>query len=293
MHVPRPLVHAGWLRDHLHDPGLVVADVRWINGGTEHEVREDFAAGHIPGAVLLDVDRDLAGPPGVRGRHPLPDPTAFASAMDRAGIGGLRHVVAYDDAGGSLAARLWWMLDALIHPVSVLDGGMGSWVEPLQTGASPEPPTAAAFGPAPWPREAVVDPDELTEILHEGSPPVLDARTRERYTGQSEPIDPVAGHIPGAGSAPWHGNLHPQTGLFLPAGQLRRRYEALGARNGAVVYCGSGVTACHDLLAMRVAGIGGARLFEASWSGWVRDPGRPVATGPETGVPMERPTRPG
>ncbi len=260
----------------------MVADVRWIHGGTSEDVRDAFGAGHIPGAVLLDVDRDLAAPPGRLGRHPLPDPADFAAAMGRVGIGGSSQVVAYDDARGSLAARLWWMLDVLGHPASVLDGGLASWDLPLETGL-PAPTVPAAFIPAPWPREAVVDPDELESILRTGERTVVDARAAERYTGETEPIDPVAGHIPGAVSAPWSDNVDPDTGRFLPAGELRGRYETIGA--GAVAYCGSGVTACHDLLAMRLAGIGGGRLFEASWSGWVRDPARAVAIGPEPGEP--------
>jgi thiosulfate/3-mercaptopyruvate sulfurtransferase len=285
MHLPRPLVDVRWLRDHLGEPGLVVADVRWINGGTAEQVRDAFGAGHIPGAVLLDVDRDLAGPPGSLGRHPLPDPAVFAATMGRAGIGGSVQVVAYDDAGGSIAARLWWMLDVLGLPVSVLDGGLGSWNGPLETGGPTAPPPPTVFAATSWPGEAVVDLDELVEILRRRESAVVDARAGERYTGDAEPIDPVAGHIPGAASAPWSENLDPDTGRFLPAEELRRRYGALGAGAGAVAYCGSGVTACHDLLAMRVAGIGGARLFEASWSGWIRDPARAVAIGREPGEP--------
>lgn len=282
MNFPRPLVDAGWLRDHVGSPGLVVADVRWINGGSAENVRDAFRAGHIPGAVLLDVDRDLAATPGSLGRHPLPDPADFAAAMGRAGIGDTTQVVAYDDAQGSLAARLWWMLDVLGRPVSVFDGGLASWNGPLEIGPAASP-THSVSVPAPWPRAAVVDADEVQRILHRGEHTVLDARATERYTGEAELIDPVAGHIPGAVSAPWSHNVDPDTGRFLPAKELRRRYETLGAAAGTVAYCGSGVTACHDLLAMRVAGIGGARLFETSWSGWVRDPARAVATGSEPG----------
>jgi thiosulfate/3-mercaptopyruvate sulfurtransferase len=285
MDVPRPLVSAGWLRKHLGEPGSVIADVRWINGGTADQVRRAFGAGHIPGAVLLDVDRDLAAPPGALGRHPLPDPGAFAATMCRSGIGGSVRVVAYDDAGGSLAARLWWMLDVLGHRVSVLDGGLASWDGPLETGGTTASPQAAVFAAVPWPREEIVDADGLVRILRGGEHAVVDARAGERYTGEAEPIDPVAGHIPGAVSAPWSDNLDPDSGRFLPADELRRRYGTLGAGDGAVAYCGSGVTACHDLLAMRVAGIGSARLVEASWSGWVRDPSRTVAIGPEPGEP--------
>jgi thiosulfate/3-mercaptopyruvate sulfurtransferase len=201
--------------------------------------------------------------------------------MGRCGIGDLSYVVAYDDAGGSLAARLWWMLDVLGHPAAVLDGGSPAWDGPWSTGVSS--PTPDPFTATPWPVGAVVDPDEVVKVLRGGTAAVVDARAGERYRGEVEPIDAIAGHVPGAISAPWSDNLDPATGRFRSAADLRRRYERLGAGDGAVAMCGSGVTACHDLLAMRIAGLRGPKLFAGSWSGWIADPSRPVATGPGPG----------
>jgi thiosulfate/3-mercaptopyruvate sulfurtransferase len=282
--LPGPLIDPAWLAAHLGDPGLAVADVRWTHGASPARIREDFEAGHLPGAVLVDLDRDLAGVPGgPLGRHPLPDPEVFAAAMRRAGIGSDTAVVVVDDAQGSIASRLWWMLGVQGHRnVGVLDGGTAAWTGPRETGPGPAPSTSD-LSARPWPRAAVVGIDDLEEILRRGTTAVLDARAPERYRGEVEPIDPVAGHIPGARSAPWQANLDPETGRFLPADRLARRYADLGAGPGTVAYCGSGVTATHDLLAMRVAGIEGARLLEASWSGWVHDASRPIATGDETG----------
>ena len=285
MDLPEPLVDAGWLAAHLGDPNLVVADVRWIAGATAGEVRAAFETGHLPGAVLLDVDRDLAGPPGGEsGRHPLPDPEAFAGTMERAGIGDGALVVAYDDAGGWIAARLWWMLDVLGHGAAVLDGGIGAWEGGLEVGPGAEP-VPSRFTPEAWPAPAIVDARAVEAALREGDGVVLDARAGERYRGEVEPIDPVAGHIPGAASAPWGENLDASTGRFLSPGALARRYADLGATGGAIVYCGSGVSACHDILALRLAGVGRVRLYEGSWSGWVSRPGRAVATGGRPGAP--------
>ena len=283
MDLPRPLVDATWLAEHLGTPDLVVADVRWIPGGTTTDVEDAFAAGHIPGALLIDVDRDLAARAGAGGRHPLPTPEDFAEAMSRCGIGDGASVVAVDDAGGSLAARLWWMLDAVGRPAAVLDGGLQTWTGRLAR--DPAAPSPSRFTPRPWPPEAIVDPDGLAEILHSGEAVVVDARAGERFRGEAEPIDPVAGHVPGADSAPWTDNLDPATGRFRSPAELRRRYEALGAAAGAIAMCGSGVTACHDLLAMRIARIDRTRLFAASWSGWIADRSRPVASGPDAREP--------
>lgn len=253
MELPRPLVDPVWLAQHLDTPGLVVADVRWIPGGTAGDVAEAFAAAHVPGSVLLDVDRDLAAPPGAGGRHPLPAPEAFAAAMSRAGIADVTPVVAVDDAGGSLAARLWWMLDVLGHPVAVLDGGRAAWPGREETGP-PHPRSAAAFTPRPWPADAIVDPPALEGIVRRGEVPVLDARSPERYRGEVEPIDPVAGRIPGAVNVPYG----PATSF--PA-------DVLEAEE-IIVYCGSGITASVDLLALAAAGREDARLYAGSWSDW-------------------------
>lgn len=261
-------------------PGLAVGDVRWYPDGSG---RSRYEAGHLPGAVFLDADEDLAARPFVDGpgRHPLPEPERFADTMSRRGIGDGDLVIAYDDDGGSIASRLWWMLVATGRRCAVLDGGLEAWPGSLETGEVSRP--AAAFSPRPWPPVATAD--DVIEVLRAGGV-VLDARAPERYRGEVEPIDPVPGHIPGARSAPWAHNLDPSTGRFLPAEVLRRHYGELCIRDAgdAVASCGSGITATHDLLAMVVAGLGLGRLYEGSWSGWVNDPSHPVATGAEPGV---------
>jgi thiosulfate/3-mercaptopyruvate sulfurtransferase len=279
---PGPLVDVDWLRRHLGAAGIVVADARWRPDGSARDVYEQ---GHIPGAVFVDVDTDLAAPRSSgSGRHPLPDPEAFAGVMERAGIGDDTVVVAYDDQGGSTAARLWWMLDAIGHPVAVLDGGLAAWTGELDTGPSPQ--GSARFTPAPWPRDRWVDADEVQRRVDRLFA-LLDARAPERYRGETEPIDPVAGHIPGATSSPWTDNLDPATGRFRSPAELRELYRSRGVdeehAGDTVAYCGSGVTSAHDLLAMRVAGLPDGRLYVGSWSEWVADPDRPVATGPDPG----------
>ncbi len=273
-----PLVDAGWLSEHSGDPGVVVADARWYADGSG---RSTYEAGHIPGAVFVDVDTDLSAPKTpTAGRHPLPTPESFAEAMSRAGIGDDSFVIAYDDAGGSSAARLWWMLDVTGHPVGLLDGGVAAWTGELEVGRSPSRPRAA-FTPVPWPEDAIADAALVERLRVDPAAVVLDARASERFRGETEPIDPIAGRIPGAVSAPFAGNLDPSTGRFLPPEQLRERYEALGvaAADEVVAYCGSGVTSAHDLVALRIAGFEGARLYVGSWSEWITDPSRPIATG--------------
>jgi len=280
------VVPSSWLRSKLSAADLVVADVRWVPGGS---AREAFEARHIPGAVLLDADADLAAPAfkGGPGRHPLPAPADFATTMSRAGIGDETGVVVYDDAAGSLAARLWWMLDAIGHPaVAVLDGALDGWEGPWEQGPG-VPPVPGHFTPRPWPEAAIADAEDVSIAAgrSRGSRGalVLDARAPERYRGEIEPIDPVAGHIPGARSAPWAKNVDAATGRLLSADELRRSYQDLGVdgERDVIVHCGSGLTACQDILAIRLAGLGLARLYEGSWSGWVSDPSRPVATGPD------------
>lgn len=273
-----PLVDADWLAGHIGDDGVTVADARWYADGSG---RAKYEGGHIPGAVFLDVDTDLSAPKtDTTGRHPLPTPSEFAAAMSRSGIGDDTFVVAYDDSGGSSAARLWWMLDVTGHRVALLDGGVAAWPGELETGPSPSRPRAV-FTEMPWPEDAVADAALVDRLRVDPTAVVLDARAAERYRGETEPIDPVAGRIPGAVSAPFAGNLDPSTGRFLPPGRLRERYEALGveAADEVVAYCGSGVTSAHDLVALRLAGFEGARLYVGSWSEWIRDPARPVATG--------------
>ena len=262
-----------------------VLDVRWRLGGPPGI--DIYVAGHVPEAVFVDLDRDLAGPPGPGGRHPMPAAAAFEAAMRRAGVSAGRPVVVYDDADSTAAARAWWLLRYFGHSsVRVLDGGFRAWTaegEPVSSG----PPLLAAAGDftASPGHLALLDADGAAVMASTGL--LLDARTGERYRGQSEPIDPVAGHIPGAVSAPTADNVHPD-GTFLAAADLTARFTALGAapppapRGPAPavgVYCGSGVTAAHEVLALAIAGISAA-LYVGSWSDWITDPARPVATSP-------------
>jgi thiosulfate/3-mercaptopyruvate sulfurtransferase len=250
-----PLVSAEWLREHLGEPGLVVVDCRYVlgePGAGERAWRE----GHIPGAAHLDLDRDLADPPGAGGRHPLPAAERFAAAARRAGIGAADRVVAYDAAGEGGAARLWWLLRHFGHAdVAVLDGALRGWDGPLEVESEP---TAASGGFAARPRTGdTVDAEEIER----SRPRLLDARAPERYRGEVEPIDPVAGHIPGAENVPWQ-EVAP-AGRFLSPDELRER---LGDQP-FVAYCGSGVTACTLLVAAELAGVE-ARLYPGSWSEW-------------------------
>lgn len=278
-----PLVSTEWLAAHAGDPGLRIADVRWYLDPAK-KGREQYLAGHIPRAVFLDVDGDLAAPGGGRGqplgRHPWPPAEQVARVMSRGGIGEDTSVVAYDDQAGAIAARLWFLLRAHGHKdVAVLDGGIVKWRaegRPLEI-AVPE------VAPAAWePRldsSRVLSKGEMAALAGSGAL-LLDARAPERYRGDSEPIDPRAGHIPGALNAPFTGNLSGgAVPTFLSSEALRRRYAALGAAaREAVVYCGSGVTACHDLLALELAGLRG-RLYAGSWSEWSSDPSLPVEKG--------------
>jgi thiosulfate/3-mercaptopyruvate sulfurtransferase len=277
-----PLVEPEDLAAHLDDPAVRLADVRWFLGEPDRG-RAEFEAGHLPGAVFVDLDRDLAAPEGP-GRHPLPEPADFAARMAELGFGDDHWIVAYDDAGGAIAGRLWWMLDNLGHPrTSVLDGGLRAWRAlglPLTTEATARP-RAGLHLRSDWTN--VIDRDELTERL--GEVVLLDARAGERYRGEVEPIDPAAGHIPTAVSAPAGTSLG-EGGRFLSPEALRARFEALGAGPDAgrdvVTSCGSGVTACHVTLARRIAGLPDPILYAGSFSDWSRT-GQPVATGPEPG----------
>lgn len=275
------LITAATLQAHLDDPDWVVVDCRF-NLADPAAGRRAYQAGHIPGARYAHLDEDLSAPvTATTGRHPLPDPARLAATLGAWGIGPGTQVLAYDDLGGMLAAaRLWWLLRWLGHTaVAVLDGGLPAWTRaglPLSTNV----PVIAA-------RTFIARPDDrlwLTVEQVQGLPAhelLLDARGAARYRGEMEPIDPVAGHIPGALNLPTESNLAAD-GCFLPAAALRARFAALlGERPAARVVhsCGSGVTACHNLLAMEVAGLSGSRLYAGSWSEWIRDPQRPVATG--------------
>jgi thiosulfate/3-mercaptopyruvate sulfurtransferase len=334
-----PIVGADWLAEHFDQ--VTVADVRWyLDGRSGYDA---YLARHLPGAIFVDLDRYLSGPPAAdAGRHPLPTPAAFAAGMSSLGISDGATVVGYDDDGGRTAARLVWLLRATGHAASLLDGGIQAWPGPYEsggegpssksqgssgrggifpTGESPAGQSPAGQSPThlslsgqsvsgqslsgqslsgqslsgqslsgqslsgqppsgqppahPWPAHRLASATEVASAAI-----VLDARAPERYRGEVEPIDARAGHIPGARNAPTAGNLDDH-GRFKSPDELRAWYEDLGVTPGSspVVYCGSGVTACHDLLALEWAGFDGGRLYPGSWSQWSADPDRPVETG--------------
>jgi thiosulfate/3-mercaptopyruvate sulfurtransferase len=270
-----PLVTPEWLRDHVDDPDLRVVDFRWSLLGGKGE--DAYERGHIPGAVFVDLDA-VTGREG-RGRHPLPTGAQFEEEMQKAGINSDTKVVAYDDAGGSVASRLWFLLRWFGHgSQAVLDGGIGVWGQPLGT----DRPRVARgnFRSRVPDRSRILDFEDVRRLT---GVPLLDARAGERYRGEKEPVDAKAGHIPGALSAPWSKNLGPD-GRFKSPQELRERFADLDAdgEKGAVVYCGSGVNATHDLLAMELAGLKNGRLYAGSWSDWSsRD--APIATGKDPG----------
>ncbi len=278
-----PLVSTGWLAEHLDHEPLRVVDTRWYLADPGRG-RSEYEAGHIPGAGFMSIDTDLSAPHGP-GRHPLPAPDEIAHRLGTLGIGDRNFVVAYDDAGGGIAARLWWMLESIGHErVGVLDGGIQAWTASggAATTAQPDWPRATLTVRG---RPRIIDRDVLRGRLRRLT--VVDARAADRYRGDNEPIDAAAGHIPSAINLPHSGNLAAD-GRFLSPGELRARYETAGVHDAAntVVYCGSGVTACHDILAMEVAGIGSATLYPGSWSDWSATGGR-VATGSEAGTAPE------
>jgi thiosulfate/3-mercaptopyruvate sulfurtransferase len=276
-----PLVSVADLARELAGPQPpVLLDVRWRLGGPPGI--DSYRAGHLPSAVFADLDRDLSGPPGPGGRHPLPSAADFQAMMRRAGVSEDRPVVAYDDGDAAAAARAWWLLRYFGHPsVRVLDGGFGAWRaagQPLTTAEPAAEPGDFTARPGHMP---LLDAAGASATARSGV--LIDARAAERYRGETEPVDPVAGHIPGAVSAPAAGNLSGDGGFLAPA-DLRERFATLGVTAGVTVgaYCGSGVTAAAEVLALEVAGIPAA-LYVGSWSSWVADPGRPVATGPGAG----------
>ncbi|MFH9072450.1 sulfurtransferase [Streptomyces alboflavus] len=262
----------------------VLLDIRWqlstakAAGEPPFDGRAEYAAGHVPGAVFVDLDADLAGAAGPGGRHPLPDVERFGAVMRAAGVSADRPVVVYDGGQGWAAARAWWLLRWTGHPeVRVLDGGLAAWTGELESGEVTAP-VAGTFTPVP---ESVgrVDADGAAALARSGL--LLDARAAERYRGDVEPIDRVGGHIPGAVSAPTTENVAAD-GRFLPADELAARFKSLGASGTSEVgvYCGSGVSGAHQVLALAVAGVP-ATLYVGSWSEWSSDPERPVATGPD------------
>ena len=262
---------------------LVLLDVRWRLGGPPG--RLDYERGHLPGAVFVDLDADLAGPPGSAGRHPLPDPAALQATLRAAGISGGDQVVAYDHGDGSIAARAWWLLRwAGHHDVAVLDGGYAAWTaegRPVTTDVPTPEAGDITVRPGHMP---VLDADRAAELA--GSGVLLDARAPERYRGDVEPVDPRAGHVPGARNAPFSGHVDAD-GHLRSSAELADRFAELGVGPGTEVgaYCGSGVTAASVVLALEVAGVTDrtqpAGLYVGSWSNWSADPDRPVATGPE------------
>jgi thiosulfate/3-mercaptopyruvate sulfurtransferase len=275
-----PLVSVEELRSDPGRSGATLLDVRWELGWAPGAGRQQYLDGHIPGAAFIDLETALAGPPGDGGRHPLPSANDFEAAMRDAGVSGERPVIVYDGSNSVAAARAWWLLRYFGHArVFVLDGGFSGW---LAAGLAIE-----REAPAPTPGDFVPRAGGMPLLdasgaarLAAGGGVLLDARAPERFRGESEPIDPVAGHIPGAANLP-SPTLVDGTGRFLDAAALRERFGAVGASEGAEVgaYCGSGVTAAHEVLALEVAGLSGAALYVGSWSEWIRDPSRPVATG--------------
>ena len=266
-----PVVDLEWVRARLEP--VIFADVRnYLDGRSG---RAAYEGGHLPGAIFVDVDRELAAPASAaEGRHPLPSPEAFAADMARLGVGDDDTVIAYDDAGGVMAARLVWMLRVTGHDAALLDGGVDAYRGELETAVTDRP--RARFTARPWPAKRLAGIEDATS----GSSVVVDARQPERFRGESEPIDPRAGHIPGARSVPCRENVG-SDGRFLPAEVLRERFAAAGVTDGASVvsYCGSGVTACHNLLALELAGFAPGRLYPGSWSQYSATD-RPAATGP-------------
>ena len=275
------LISTETLAEHVDDPAFVVVDCRHNLADVDAGERA-YRVTHLPGAVFMHLDRDLSGAKmGSNGRHPLPEVGALAARLGRAGIDATRQVVAYDQNNGMFASRLWWLLRWLGHDaVAVLHGGLDRWqAEGRSQTSAVSTPHATTFQPkAPT---QVASAEEILRHLGDDALFVVDARAAERYRGDVEPIDPVAGHIPGARNRPYTDNMT-EYGMFKPAAQLRSEYEALLGPTlpSAVVHqCGSGVTACHNVLAMTIAGLPGSRLYPGSWSEWVADPGRRVARG--------------
>ncbi len=277
------LIPASDLNHHLQEGDWAVVDCRFLLKEPERG-RQDYLRSHISGAIYAHLNDDLSGPviPGKTGRHPLPSIASFSETLSRWGIAPGVQVVVYDDGSGAMAARLWWMLNWAGHSdVALLDGGWREWQRlgyPTRSGREQREPGQVT------PMEdttVLVTVDQVAQMQNDPGFLLLDARAAERFRGEVEPIDPVAGHIPGAVSAPFEENLSPE-GTFLPAEELRSRFEKLlgpVVPENLVCYCGSGVTAAHNLLALAHAGLGRGRLYAGSWSEWITDPNRPVARG--------------
>lgn len=279
------LINTETLAHHLDDTDWVIFDCRFVLTDPDAG-RDGYAAGHLPGARYAHLNEDLSSPISkTTGRHPLPSPNTLAEKLGRWGVDRTKQVVVYDDAGGAIAGRLWWLLRWLGHEAAaVLDGDLRKWRREARPMSAGEPQIkTTSFQPtinsALW-----VDTAEIEQIVARGAGTILDARAEERFLGAIEPLDKVAGHIPGAINAPFQGNLNAD-GQFLPATVLRARFENYlnGVPPDQVVnMCGSGVTACHNLLAMEHAGFIGARLYPGSWSEWINDPSHPISRGDDT-----------
>lgn len=278
-----PFVSADWLEAHREDVALI--DIRFNLDGSPG--RAAYEQGHIPGAVYVELAEVLSDPeaPESEGRHPLPSPEGFAHGLALAGVSDRTPIIAYDDSGCVTAARLVWLARAIGHPAALLDGGIGAYQaanpgQPLETGSGPTP-EPAEFTPVAWPTERFADIDETAAAAQDGSAIVIDARDSKRFAGGPDPVDPRSGHIPGAKSVPTRDHLDPATKQIVNIDDLLDTFAAVGIEPGTPVisYCGSGVTACHNLLALELAGLGPARLYPGSWSQWSRDEDRPIATG--------------
>lgn len=284
----RYLISTGDLANHLDDRDWLIADCRFMLSRPD-EMREHYLRAHIPGATYFHLDHDLSAPiiPGITGRHPLPPLDEIADRFGKLGIGPGVQVAAYDDQGGSLSAvRLWWMLRLVGHDsVAVVDGGWQKWLDEgrlVRSGNEQAEPRS--FIPKTQ-SGLLVTTEEVDRLRRDSNYLLLDVRTAERYRGETEPIDPVAGHIPGALNAPYADNLTPD-GVFRSTAELRSHYTALIGETppeNVIFYCGSGVTSIHSVLAMELAGFSGAKLYLGSWSEWIASGERPIAVGPDQG----------
>lgn len=267
-----PFVDVEWLRANLDE--VTVCDVRWTTSDSDGQA--SFAAGHIPGAVHVDLDRDLASAPSKEeGRHPLPDPATWSATLGRLGLDRARPVVAYDDGVGAIAARLVWMLRATGFDAALLDGGLRAWDGELEEGPVLSRPTVVPL--MPWPRDLLADADEVA-----AADVVLDARDEARYRGDDAGPDTRAGHIPGAHNVPFTVNVD-EDGMLRDDDELRAVYEPVVGDEQVIASCGSGVTACLDLLVLEHLGLPTGRLYPGSWSAWSADLARRVAVGDEPG----------
>ncbi|MEW6777110.1 MAG: sulfurtransferase [Bdellovibrionota bacterium] len=278
-----PLVSASALFENLRYPSLRICDVRWYLSKEKRGI-DEYRRGHLPGAVFVDLDQDLCGPLSRKsGRHPWPSPLLAAERLSRLGISSDTFVACYDDASGSVAGRLWFLLKWLGHDrATVLDGGITRWKAlhyPVTANPTPIPPPGKLL-PNPRPFLVVDKEEALAASLGEKNGTLLDAREGRRYRGEFEPVDTRAGHIPGALSFPFAENMNERTKEFLPPEDLQRRFEIIQDKK-VIAYCGSGVTACHNLLALETAGIP-ARLYAGSWSEWARDERLKAETGDRT-----------